>query len=108
ESASAAKAAILSQVGQVYFGGWVSFTSALTTRIRRNGDTNYEKCSTRFAGLSQAVAPSLGAHDQRDVSHSVRTNSDENWPMSRAPSQLMGPPVRLTERGSAAVLPLFY
>ncbi|MCL9845245.1 hypothetical protein M0F05_13010, partial [Ralstonia solanacearum] len=25
-----AKAAILSQVGQVYFGGWVSFTSALT------------------------------------------------------------------------------
>ncbi|UWD90022.1 hypothetical protein NY025_20400 [Ralstonia pseudosolanacearum] len=50
----------------------------------------------------------LGAHDQRDVSHSVRTNSDENWPMSRAPSQLMGPPVRLTERGSAAVLPLFY
>ncbi|WP_230675627.1 hypothetical protein, partial [Ralstonia solanacearum] len=24
------KPAILSQVGQVYFGGWVSFTSALT------------------------------------------------------------------------------
>ncbi|MCL9845244.1 hypothetical protein, partial [Ralstonia solanacearum] len=31
ESASAAKAAILSQVGQVYFGGWASFTSALTS-----------------------------------------------------------------------------
>ncbi|WP_412769423.1 hypothetical protein, partial [Ralstonia pseudosolanacearum] len=33
ESASAAKAAILSQVGQVYFGGWVSFTSALTSSL---------------------------------------------------------------------------
>ncbi|MDC6180084.1 hypothetical protein, partial [Ralstonia solanacearum] len=29
-----AKAAILSQVGQVYFGGWVSFTSALTRCAR--------------------------------------------------------------------------
>ncbi|WP_247362594.1 hypothetical protein, partial [Ralstonia pseudosolanacearum] len=34
-SASAAKAAILSQVGQVYFGGWVSFTSALTASRER-------------------------------------------------------------------------
>ena len=56
------KAAIFTQVGQFYFGRWVSFSSAVTCLLQRNQVLRLSGLPIRHIGMGSAPA-ATGQHD---------------------------------------------